>query len=34
MGATVVVITITSILAVFIGVVDVFLSKILRLMFK
>ena len=34
MGATVVVITLTSIMAVFIGVVDLFLSKILSLMFK
>ena len=34
MGATVAVIAITSILAVFIGVVDIFLSKVLTLMFK
>jgi preprotein translocase subunit SecE len=34
MGATVVVISITAILAVFIGVVDMFLSKILSMVFK
>lgn len=34
MGATFVVITITSIMALFIGVIDLFLSKILSLMFK
>jgi len=33
-GATVVVITITSIIAIFIGIIDLFLSKILSLMFK
>lgn len=34
MGATVVVIAITSIVAVFIGIIDLFLSKILSLMFR
>ena len=34
MGATVAVIAITSLMAVFIGVVDVFLSKALSLIFK
>ena len=34
MGATVVVIVITSLMAVFIGIIDLFLSKILSLMFK
>jgi len=34
MGATVAVIAITSILAVFIGAVDLFLSKVLSLMFS
>jgi len=34
MGATVVVITITAIMAVFIGVTDLFLSKILSVVFK
>ena len=34
MGATVVVIAITSITAVFIGIIDLFLSKILSLVFR
>lgn len=34
MGATVVVITVTSIMALFIGIIDLFLSKILSLVFK
>jgi preprotein translocase subunit SecE len=34
MGATVVVIVITSLMAVFIGIIDLFLSKILSLVFK
>ncbi len=34
MGATVVVISITAIMAVFIGIVDLFLSKILSMVFK
>lgn len=34
MGATIVVITITSIMALFIGIIDLFLSKILSLTFK
>lgn len=34
MGATVVVITITALLAVFIGIVDLALSKILSVVFK
>ncbi|MDD4900083.1 MAG: preprotein translocase subunit SecE [Candidatus Omnitrophica bacterium] len=33
-GSTVVVITITAITAVFIGIIDLFLSKILSVMFK
>jgi preprotein translocase subunit SecE len=34
MGATIVVITITSIIAVFIYIIDIFLSKILSILFK
>ena len=33
-GATIAVMSITALLAVFIGIIDVFLSKILSLMFK
>ncbi len=33
-GSTVVVIVVTSIMAVFIGIIDLFLSKMLRLIFK
>lgn len=34
MGATVVVITISALLAIFIGITDLFLSKILSMVFK
>jgi preprotein translocase subunit SecE len=33
-GSTVVVITVTFIMAIFIGIIDIFLSRILRLVFK
>ncbi|MDD5654121.1 MAG: preprotein translocase subunit SecE [Candidatus Omnitrophica bacterium] len=34
MGATIAVISVTALLAVFIGVIDIFLSKVLSLLFK